>query len=189
MGNAAAVEGGINTRIQRLYVFSDKDKMALEKTFHAMGPDEHGFVTKQVVLDNVPVELTLSPLCRPALDVIVNRRIKKLGARDADYANKVTEHDYLMFLSLFSAREVAARKIEVMFEVFDGNGDGFVDKDELIVMWKRLQGAAFTDDQYLARAEAVMAQADADADGRLSIREFASMVSGSDVLAYMTAFA
>lgn len=76
-----------------------------------------------------------------------------------------------------------------MFEIFDLNNDGFIDKDELVKMWKRLQGPAFTDDQYLARAEAVLAQADADADGRLSIREFSTMVSGSDVMAYMTAIA
>lgn len=64
------------------------------------------------------------------------------------------------------------------FQKFDRNGDGYIDKEELSVLLKLyLQMEEVPTDQQLAR---IMAKVDVDQDGKISFKEFKSMMSGTE---------
>lgn len=66
-------------------------------------------------------------------------------------------------------------KIIQMFKQFDKNGDGFLDRDELLDVFQRLSGAHQPDvDQSVVNRECemILDAADSNKDGRISVEEF-----------------
>lgn len=113
-------------------------------------------------------------------------------------------HDFLAFVSVLSAKESSARKLAgtvsvtgdsscvcvapvltlppstfpALYEVFDTDGDGYATKQDLARVFKVLRGAAYSSSQHMELVMGCMVQADVNADGRMSFREFARVREG-----------
>ena len=60
----------------------------------------------------------------------------------------------------------------VLFEVFDPDGDGYAKEEDVATIFRQLFGTYYDNGQLEAMTHAVFVQADVDADGQLSFREF-----------------
>lgn len=60
----------------------------------------------------------------------------------------------------------------MLFEVFDEDGDGYAKEEDVAKVFRMLYGIHFDNEQVADMAHAAFVQADVDADGLLSFREF-----------------
>ena len=60
----------------------------------------------------------------------------------------------------------------MLFEVFDPDGDGYAKEEDVATIFRQLFGTYYDNGQLEAMTHAVFVQADVDADGQLSFREF-----------------
>ena len=62
--------------------------------------------------------------------------------------------------------------VTALFEVFDEDGDGYAKEEDVAKVFRMLYGIYFDNEQVADMAHAAFVQADVDADGLLSFREF-----------------
>ena len=99
---------------------------------------------------------------------------------DANGDERVELAEFVSVLSRLSPEAPAEAKTEFLFAVYDLNGDGYIDADEL----RRVVASALADNADVAMSEAqvdelvaaTMRLADLDGDGKISLHEFRELV-------------
>lgn len=86
------------------------------------------------------------------------------------------EIDFEEFISMMRLRmderqQDPEEDLREAFNMFDADGSGFIDRDEVRVLMKKL-AQTLTDDEI----DAIMDAADSDGDGEISFEEFKSMM-------------
>lgn len=93
--------------------------------------------------------------------------------READHNDddKITFEDFVVMYVKDLVHETEAPDIDSAFQVFDVDGSGYIEADELVSVLTSL-GEPLSVEQ----AHALIAQADVDNDGRLSVSELAQVM-------------
>lgn len=65
----------------------------------------------------------------------------------------------------------------VLFEMYDADGDGFVDKNDMLSLMKLMIGSELSEAQISEIVEKTLQDLDEDKDGKLSYQEFAKVIS------------
>merc|ERR1719334_236145 len=92
---------------------------------------------------------------------------------DKDGTGNLDFPEFLMMMSFKADSENAEDEIREAFQVFDGDGNGFINRQELAVVMSNL-GEALTPDEI----QSMIDQADQDGDGQINYEEFYNMMSG-----------
>lgn len=94
----------------------------------------------------------------------------------------VQDHiDFRLFaqmISYFSSKGDAEQRMKFFFNIYDIDQDGFVNDSELFVVLKMIVKGVLSDAQVQQIVEKVIAEADRDKDGKLSLEEFKVVVAG-----------
>eukprot|EP00090_Calanus_glacialis_P003722 TRINITY_DN12747_c0_g1_i1.p1 TRINITY_DN12747_c0_g1~~TRINITY_DN12747_c0_g1_i1.p1 ORF type:complete len:150 (-),score=65.32 TRINITY_DN12747_c0_g1_i1:123-572(-) len=92
---------------------------------------------------------------------------------DKDGTGSIDFPEFLMMMSLKSDSENAEDEIREAFQVFDGDGNGFINRQELACVMGNL-GEALTP----AEIQGMIDEADVDGDGQINYEEFYNMMCG-----------
>lgn len=81
--------------------------------------------------------------------------------------------DFLDMVSVFSPSAPADKKAEYAFNIYDFDGDGLLSEKDLLILMSLLKGNNYMDRPEMEEViDKVMAEADIDQDGHLSLSEF-----------------
>merc|ERR1712212_1218537 len=94
---------------------------------------------------------------------------------DKDGTGSLDFPEFLMMMCLKSDVENAEDEIREAFQVFDGDGNGFINRQELACVMGNL-GI----DLSFEEVQSMIGQADIDGDGCINYEEFYTMMSGHD---------
>jgi len=92
---------------------------------------------------------------------------------DKDGTGSIDFPEFLMMMSLKADAENAEDEIREAFQVFDGDGNGFINRQELAVVMGNM-GESLTP----AEIQGMIDEADVDGDGLINYEEFYNMMSG-----------
>jgi len=92
---------------------------------------------------------------------------------DKDGTGSIDFPEFLMMMSLKIDSENAEDEIREAFQVFDGDGNGFINRQELACVMSNL-GESLTP----AEIQGMIDEADVDGDGQINYEEFYNMMSG-----------
>eukprot|EP00092_Neocalanus_flemingeri_P056876 GFUD01067478.1.p1 GENE.GFUD01067478.1~~GFUD01067478.1.p1 ORF type:complete len:150 (-),score=53.36 GFUD01067478.1:94-543(-) len=92
---------------------------------------------------------------------------------DKDGTGSIDFPEFLEMMSLKSDSENAEDEIREAFQVFDGDGNGFINRQELACVMGNL-GEALTP----AEIQGMIDEADVDGDGQINYEEFYNMMCG-----------
>jgi len=92
---------------------------------------------------------------------------------DKDGTGSIDFPEFLMMMSIKADSENAEDEIREAFQVFDGDGNGFINRQELACVMGNL-GEALTP----AEIQGMIDQADVDGDGQINYEEFYNMMCG-----------
>lgn len=116
---------------------------------------------------------------------------KALGLRDNLFADRlfdlfdengdrtISMQEFCVGLSIFSKKGTLDEKLRFSFDIYDIDGDGSIDKDELFKILKASlfdNGLNLTEAQMRAAVDATFAEADTDNNGKISFDEYKRMV-------------
>merc|ERR1711872_961389 len=92
---------------------------------------------------------------------------------DKDGTGSIDFPEFLMMMSLKIDSENAEDEMREAFQVFDGDGNGFINRQELACVMSNL-GESLTP----AEIQGMIDEADVDGDGQINYEEFYNMMSG-----------
>merc|ERR1712110_869804 len=92
---------------------------------------------------------------------------------DMDGSGMLNFPEFLSMMSLKQESENAEDEIREAFQVFDGDGNGFINRQELACVMGNL-GETLTQEEI----QGMIDQADIDGDGVINYEEFYTMMSG-----------
>jgi Ca2+-binding EF-hand superfamily protein len=75
-------------------------------------------------------------------------------------------------LSIFNDKDNVDKKIEFLFKVYDIDGDGYVTKEELLVILQTLVGNSLSDSQLEQISEKTVSDMSSEVPGKLSFDNF-----------------
>ena len=183
MGNATGTVASQNAG-----VFTKAERTALLTRFNKIDSGKQGYLSKRQLLTSLSPTMACFPLVENIVDVIIRRRMRNDGTAmvASKKARKLAQNsvfpaDFLVFASMFSPKQKQARKLVVLFEVFDPDGDGYAKEEDVATIFRQLFGTYYDNGQLEAMTHAVFVQADVDADGQLSFREFLRLLSQTDL--------
>jgi len=67
----------------------------------------------------------------------------------------------------------------VLFEIYDTNGDGFLDKSDMFILMKMMIGNELSEQQIAEIVDKTLLDLDEDKDGKLNFDEFAKVLLSS----------
>merc|ERR1712137_236567 len=82
------------------------------------------------------------------------------------------EIDFREFIIMMKKDSQPEDELRNAFDVFDADGNGFIDRDELKVVMTQLIGKGLTDEEL----DAMMKEADTDKNGQIDFEEFKAMM-------------
>lgn len=91
---------------------------------------------------------------------------------DKDGTGSIDFPEFLMMMALKVDSENAEDEIREAFGVFDGDGNGFINRQELALVMSNL-GEKLTSDEI----QGMIDEADVDGDGQINYEEFYNMMS------------
>jgi len=91
---------------------------------------------------------------------------------DTDGTGSIDFPEFLMMMCLKADSENAEDEIREAFKVFDGDGNGFINRQELACVMNNL-GEALTPDEI----QTMIDDADQDGDGQINYEEFYAMMN------------
>ncbi|KAJ3326080.1 Calcineurin subunit B type 2 [Gonapodya sp. JEL0774] len=116
-------------------------------------------------------ELAMNPLAPRIVSVF-----------DEDGRGEVNFRQFVKNLSIFSPKAKREVKLRFAFEVYDLNGDGFIDPAELYSTMRVMVGSSMTDLQLRQIVDKTLLDADVvDKDGKISFEEFKRSLAFSNV--------
>merc|ERR1711953_929172 len=91
---------------------------------------------------------------------------------DQDGTGSIDFPEFLMMMALKSDADNAEDEIREAFQVFDGDGNGFINRQELTMVMSNL-GEKLTSEEI----QGMIDEADVDGDGQINYEEFYNMMS------------
>ncbi|KNC47035.1 calcineurin B [Thecamonas trahens ATCC 50062] len=111
-------------------------------------------------------------------DSTFSRRI--FQAFDEDANGTISFREFVLGLSVFSPRSTIEEKLDLSFRIYDIDGDGHIDKEELFQILKAslLENYMMdlSDDQMRELVDNTFAETDVNGDGLISFEEYRDMV-------------
>jgi serine/threonine-protein phosphatase 2B regulatory subunit len=86
--------------------------------------------------------------------------------------NTIDFEAFVHALSIFNDKDNIDRKIEFLFKVYDIDGDGYVTKEELLVILQTLVGNSLSDSQLEQISEKTVSDMNSEVTGKLSFEDF-----------------
>nr|APB03094.1 calcineurin subunit B-like protein [Antirrhinum majus] len=111
------------------YLFTQQEIVSLYKRFCQLDRNGKGFISSDEFL-SVP-EFAMNPLSQRLLKMVDGLNFK----------------DFVAFLSAFSAKATVPQKIELIFKVYDSDGNGKVTFNDIIEVLHDLTGSFMSDKQ------------------------------------------
>jgi protein Mpv17 len=159
-------------RLHRLIVIPKTEREA-RRAFKKMDTDGNGYVSKEQFERHCASGLNVSG----AHDRAVNKMAAQLLFRFADSVSpdgRITEEEYMRLVTAFAASHFRSELLsDVVFSLFDKNGDGHLDASELPSFLEVMYGKGLAQEE-LAR---IVRSADTNKDGRLSKEEVRSLLA------------
>lgn len=143
-------------------VAAEKDRDELMATFKALDKDGNGILTREELKAGYAKVFGHSQ----DVDGEVNRIFKQIDT------NNSGEIDFSEFLVAAAAeyKEMSKKRIEQTFRLFDLDGNGYIDRKELLQV---LGAIEMSDEEWKHLIDDV----DKDRDGKISIAEFADLLT------------
>lgn len=118
-----------------------------------------------------------------AMNPLVSRVIALFGAEGDE---ELDFKQFVQVLSVFSVKGSRAEKVNYAFRIYDIQGDGFVDAQELFTVLKLMVGTNLNDQQMEEIVKQTIIEGDLDGDGKLSQKEFVDLLGEADLEAKLT---
>eukprot|EP00092_Neocalanus_flemingeri_P025305 GFUD01027437.1.p1 GENE.GFUD01027437.1~~GFUD01027437.1.p1 ORF type:complete len:170 (-),score=54.68 GFUD01027437.1:94-603(-) len=148
--------------------FTPEEISRLSKRFKKLDTDNSGTISVEE-FQSLP-ELKQNPLVQRVIDIF-----------DEDSSGEVDFKEFLQGVSQFSVKGDNEAKLKFAFRVYDLDNDGFISNGELYQVLKMMVGSNLKDTQLQQIVDKSIRLADQDEDGKISFKEFAKAVSGTDV--------
>merc|ERR1711872_808523 len=146
------------------------DKKMLKNMIDAADKDGDGFLTaeelKSMMMKMAPEE--------DDHDMMINMIIRMCST---DGTRKVKAEEVVSYFIDGPKEKSPQEEAKMMFKMFDTNGDGYIDKKELVKYMKEMVCDDDDDDSDLKfMMKLMVASADEDEDGKLNYEEFTKMM-------------
>ncbi|CAH9070362.1 unnamed protein product [Cuscuta epithymum] len=136
------------------HLFNQLEILSLYQRFCQLDRSAKGFISADEFL-SVP-EFAMNPLSQRLLKMVDGLNFK----------------EFVAFLSAFSAKASMRQKVELIFKVYDSDGNGKVSFDDMIAVLQDLSGAYMSDKQREDVLSRVLHEAGYTRDSLLSVDDF-----------------
>uniref|UniRef100_A0A7S0Z072 EF-hand domain-containing protein n=1 Tax=Hemiselmis tepida TaxID=464990 RepID=A0A7S0Z072_9CRYP len=170
--------------------FDRKQVQRLWKRFNLLDAQGKGYISKSD-FDFLP-ELANNPMADRILQCLrdANDDEGEAAAKeDKGRKPKPDEVDFATFvraLDCFSPSAPPKRKLDLMYRLYDFDGDGLISRQDLTIAMDRVIGLGATKERIEAVVDQVFAAVDEDQSGTLDFEEFCSFVDAEDLSSRMT---
>eukprot|EP01137_Pigoraptor_chileana_P019185 Opistho-2@79846 len=144
--------------------FTKKEILGIYKRYQDLNIDNRDRLTRDQILA-LP-ELSVNPF---------RDQIVKVFSEDGSGA--MTFEDFLDLLSVFSEGATRDVKASYAFRIYDFDGDGYLDKSDLLDTVKCLCGSELTENDMEFVCDKILEESDLDGDQRLSYVEFEHIIA------------
>lgn len=138
-------------------IFTTNELAQLQERFASLDKQSLGYLSETDLL-TIP-ELFLNPLAPRILSLIFTSPYLSFDS-------------FVSFLAIFAPAQNTDVKLRFAFSVFDADGDGYVTKDDLMVVLRLMMSKCTEEAQIERVARMTIDDIDGDGDGRLSYLEF-----------------
>ncbi|GAB4820563.1 hypothetical protein N2152v2_007609 [Parachlorella kessleri] len=122
-----------------------------------------GFITSEEFL-SIP-ELSINPLSK----------------RLAFFFESINFKEFLGLLTAFSSKASRDEKLRFMFNVFDVDGDGAINEEDLTLILRQLAGSGLSDSEVANLVRRVFAATGASTDRGITFAEYRNALSGTHI--------
>lgn len=143
--------------------FSQAEIEALYQRFRSLDRGHKGYISAEEFM-NIP-ELSINPLAH---------RLERIF-------ESVNFRDFVYLLSAFSVRAAVEDKVNLIFMMYDSDGDGLVSADDMELMLRQLAGSTLSDGECRSLVSRALKQAHAKSG--LSREQFSSALKNTDLAA------
>eukprot|EP01136_Pigoraptor_vietnamica_P043449 Opistho-1_new@18863 len=144
--------------------FTKKEILGIHQRFQQLNVDNKEKLSREQVLA-LP-ELSVNPF---------REQIVKVFSEDGSGA--MTFEDFLDFLSVFSEGATRDVKASYAFRIYDIDGDGYLDKSDLLIVISSLVGSELNENDMEYVCDRILEESDLDGDQRLSYVEFEHIIA------------
>ncbi|KAI8907931.1 hypothetical protein EDD86DRAFT_254987 [Gorgonomyces haynaldii] len=156
------------------YQFDRLEIEKLYKRFQTLDKQNTGTITVEQLMA-LP-ELAVNPLA--------HRLVKVFQLHKRQEINFV---QFLQMLSPFSSNAPRIQKLEFAFKIYDVDGDGLIDYDDLFEIVRQMVGSSLNDDQIDSIVKETILEADImDRDGAISFAEFRRVMFNTPIEEMLT---
>ncbi|XAR50520.1 hypothetical protein NMG60_11004866 [Bertholletia excelsa] len=136
------------------YLFSQQEIVSLYQRFCQLDRNAKGFISADEFL-SVP-EFAMNPLSQRLLKMVDGLNFK----------------DFVAFLCAFSAKASVPQKVELIFKVYDSDGNGKVTFNDVLEVLRDLTGSFMSDEQRQEVLSQVLQDAGYTRDSTLQLNDF-----------------
>ncbi|CAF0977118.1 unnamed protein product [Didymodactylos carnosus] len=154
--------GKSRRELSAVHGFSEEQIAVFEESFSVLDRDRDGHIS------DYEIRSLMNSLGYSPSEEDIGAVIKKV---DLDGNGKVDFEEFLTMMQRRKSTGELDHELKHVFDVFDKNRDGFIDKDELYDMLKRL-GENITEEDVVDMIE----EADTDEDNKVSYEEFKAIL-------------
>eukprot|EP00730_Choanoeca_flexa_P018185 TRINITY_DN8829_c0_g1_i2.p1 TRINITY_DN8829_c0_g1~~TRINITY_DN8829_c0_g1_i2.p1 ORF type:complete len:203 (+),score=50.82 TRINITY_DN8829_c0_g1_i2:105-713(+) len=104
-----------------------------------------------------------------------------LPVKESSRANDLDDDEFRKW-----AEDKQREKLKFVFHIYDVEGDGFIDAQELFAVLKMMVTDGISDAQLSFIVDQTIKEADGDGDGKISFDEFAQILAKTDIDSRMT---
>ncbi|KAI3386111.1 hypothetical protein SNEBB_011316 [Seison nebaliae] len=145
--------------------FNTEEIAVFRDTFSMFDHDGNGFITReefQTVLTSFGLYMT---------DYAVSKMVATID-KDGDGCVNFDEFVLMMAKNrLFLTKDEEVHEIKEIFKIFDSNEDGFIEYDDISVIFRKLGEYLSSDD-----IKNMIKETDSDGDGKITFEDFQSML-------------
>lgn len=141
--------------------FSQREVVALYERFCALDRNGKGYISADEFMA-VP-EFALNPLAQRLLRLLEGVNFK----------------DFVVFLSAFSSQATFEDKANLIFKVYDLDGNGKVSREDIVAVLRDLSGSFLTEDQRQQAVTGAFDEAGFSQDSALTFPDFCKVLGNS----------
>ncbi len=167
-GTAANLRKEEIAELMRSTQFSQKELKRVYRRFQRLDQGTKGYVSVDDLqtiqeLSNHPLGDRIARMLAPGIQDHIDFRL------------------FAQMISFFSSKGDPESRHRFFFQIYDIDQDGYINDSELFVVLKMVVKGVLSDAQVQKIVEKLIEEADKDRDGKLSLEEFKTLVSGGMV--------
>ncbi|KAK2964875.1 putative Calcineurin subunit B [Blattamonas nauphoetae] len=105
-----------------------------------------------------------------------------IGIFDTNHDECVDFDEFITGLSVFGSDSTDEKKLKLLFDVYDVDGDGFISNGELFYVLKMMTGANMSDAAIQQLVDRTILDTDTSGDGHISFEDFSLSMKNRKVL-------